>query len=96
MSVIRTLPKKLHILWYKTGNGNRWLFHTKEHHDSHKKEESIWARNTPILQEIIDTLSTELDDTAYALDRLENISMTGCWRISETSTSLARTPSNCV
>ena len=30
------------------------------------------GRNTPILQEIITTLSTELDDTEYALDQLEN------------------------
>ena len=30
------------------------------------------GRNTPILQEIINSLSTELDDTEYALDQLEN------------------------
>ena len=30
------------------------------------------GRNTPILQEIINTLTTELDDPAYALDQLEN------------------------
>ena len=30
------------------------------------------GRNTPILQEIINSLSTELDDPAYALDQLEN------------------------
>jgi RNA binding exosome subunit len=29
-------------------------------------------RNTPILQEIIEVLSPELDDAEYALDRLEN------------------------
>ena len=29
------------------------------------------GRNTPILQEIISTLTTELDDTEYALDSLE-------------------------
>ena len=29
------------------------------------------GRNTPILQEIINTLTTELDDPTYALDSLE-------------------------
>ena len=30
------------------------------------------GRNTPILKEIIEALSTELDDAAYAQDRLES------------------------
>lgn len=30
------------------------------------------GRNTALLIEVIHTLSTELDDTAYALDQLEN------------------------
>lgn len=30
------------------------------------------GRNTPILQEIIKALSTEIDDEHYALDQLEN------------------------
>jgi precorrin isomerase len=33
---------------------------------------NIMGRNTPILQEIIEALSTEIDDAPYAMDQLEN------------------------
>ena len=37
------------------------------------------GRNTLLLNEIVATLDTELDDSDFALDQLESHSMTLCW-----------------